>query len=94
MLALQKTPLVYTHHYPFEEFDQFVRDSKEKTSVSPPGRHYGHFKVIQKYLPHILKDIHKLMVMCCSPDTVNSNYVDSQRTWATKDTSTSTFTFD
>ena len=72
-------------HYPFHEFDQFVRDSTEKTSASPSGRHYGHFKVIQKYLPQILKDIHSIMTICMKYNVLIPRYCKTVTTLIAKE---------
>lgn len=47
--------------YSFQEFCSFIKKSKEKTSASPSGRHYGHYIVLQKKLPGILQDIHRIL---------------------------------
>lgn len=47
--------------YSFHEFCSFVRKSKEKTSASPSGRHYGHYIVLLKKLPGLLEDIYRVM---------------------------------
>lgn len=45
---------------PLKDFEQFIKKSCEETSASPSGRHYGHFKVILKYLPNVFRDIHNI----------------------------------
>ena len=47
--------------YTFLEFRRFIEKSTETTSASPSGRHYGHYKVLCKYLPDVLKDIYRIM---------------------------------
>ena len=72
-------------HYPFEEFEMFVRDATEKTSASPSGRHYGHFKVIQKYLPDILKDVHRIMKVSMSHNVLIPRYCKTVTTLMAKE---------
>ena len=36
-----------TFQYSFKDFESFVRGADKKTSVSPSGRHYGHYKTLQ-----------------------------------------------
>ena len=44
--------------YSFEDFCAFIRGADEKTSASPSGRHYGHYKVLLRNCSRILYDIY------------------------------------
>ena len=50
--------------YSLEEFKHFIKGVREKTSSSPSGRHYGHFKVMLKYLPNVFSDVHRILSLC------------------------------
>lgn len=45
----------------FEEFKQFIKGSKEKTSTSPSGRHYGHYKALLHGGSKYLATIHSIL---------------------------------
>ena len=47
--------------YSFSEFRFFIKKCTESTSASPSGRHYGHYIVLNKHLPDILKDTYRIM---------------------------------
>lgn len=72
--------------YPLHEFEQFLKNAKEKTSASPSGRHYGHFKVIQHHLPQILKEILCLMVICMTHNVLLHQYYKTVTTLIAKET--------
>ena len=54
---IKEIPLIPT----WKEFTTFISKSKEKTSSSPSGRHYGHYKSLLHSAPTILKGIYKLL---------------------------------
>ena len=41
---IRTVPEEIDHTTTFEEFTQYIRKAKGKTSCSPSGRHYGHYK--------------------------------------------------
>ena len=47
--------------YSFNEFRYFIKKSTETTSASPSGRHYGHYIVLNRNLPNVLKDIYRIL---------------------------------
>ena len=53
----KEIPFTYT----FAQFCSFISKSKEKTSTSPSGRHYGHYKVLLNRQYGILHDIYRVM---------------------------------
>ena len=52
-----KEPIEYT----LEQWSQYIINVKEKTSTSPDGRHYGHYKTLLKYAPSIFEQIYIIM---------------------------------
>ena len=42
----QTVPSQIDHRLSFEEFTTYIRNADEKTSCSPSGRHYGHYKAL------------------------------------------------
>ena len=48
-------------HLNYNNFQTFIRNSKEKTSTSPSSRHYGHYKSLLDEAPDCLYDIFRLM---------------------------------
>ena len=53
----------FDFHYELEDFEKFIKNAKEKTSSSPSKRHYGHWKTIAKYMPHVFSDLHTILVL-------------------------------
>jgi len=47
--------------YTFEQWEQHIDRVKEKTTTSPSGRHYGHFKTLKDKEPEIFRDIYAVM---------------------------------
>jgi len=47
--------------YSFEEWKNHIKRVKEKTTTSPSGRHYGHWKVLLEKAPKIFRDIYDIM---------------------------------
>jgi len=46
--------------YSFESWKRHIVKVKEKTTTSPSGRHYGHYKVLLEKAPLIFRDIYDL----------------------------------
>jgi len=49
--------------YTLDDWKWHIKHVKEKTSTSPDGRHYGHFKVILNKHPQIFQNIYDVMDM-------------------------------
>ena len=45
----------------YSAFRQFIKITKEKTSSSPSGRHYGHYKAMMEGKPIFLQVIHGIL---------------------------------
>ena len=60
--------------YNFKQFCSFVSKSHERTSTSPSGRHYGHYKVLLKYQKPLLNDIYRIMNMAFSNGVLLNRY--------------------
>ena len=56
---VKEIPLLPT----WKEFSDFIGKATEKTSSSPSGRHYGHYKALLHSAPSILKGIFKIMCL-------------------------------
>ena len=41
-----------------EDFRTYIKNMKERTSSSPSGRHYGHYKILYSMHPNYLRVIH------------------------------------
>ena len=48
----------------FEEFKSFIRNAKEKTSTSPSGRSYSHYKALLSSNEAVLQTIHSIIEIC------------------------------
>jgi len=46
--------------YSFEQWKSYIQNVKEKTSTSPSGRHYGHWKTILMYAPSIFAKLYDI----------------------------------
>ena len=71
--------------YSFNEFQAFIKKSKEKTSASPSGRHYGHYIVLQKRLPGILKDIHRILTLSITHSVILDRFLKTVTTLICKE---------
>ena len=49
-----------------EDFRQYIKNIKERTSPSPSGRHYGRYKILNNMHPNYLKVIHGILQMILS----------------------------
>jgi len=47
--------------YSLEDWSDHISKVKERTTTSPDGRHYGHFKVLLNKLPEIFEQIYTIM---------------------------------
>jgi len=47
--------------YSLEDWSDHISRVKERTTTSPDGRHYGHFKVLLKKLPEVFEQIYTIM---------------------------------
>ena len=71
--------------YTFADFRSFIKNAKEKTSSSPSGRHYGHYKVLNNTLPEILEDIYNIMMLGLHHGVVLDRYKNTVTTLIHKD---------
>jgi len=46
--------------YTFESWKKHIQNVKERTTTSPSGRHYGHFKVLLDKLPKVFRDLYEI----------------------------------
>ena len=53
-----------------EQFSNFFKNSKESTSSSPSGRHYGHFKAILQMDTSYIECIHSILDVCTKYDII------------------------
>ena len=54
----------------FKKFCKFVRKAKEKTSCSPSGRTYSHYKALLQHEKNILSDIFRIMDLALNHSVV------------------------
>ena len=71
--------------YSFEDFSQCIKNADERTSASPSGRHYGHYKVLLTYLPGILEDIFKIVKICIQHGIILDRFTKTVTTLICKD---------
>jgi len=71
--------------YNFSQFCKFVSKSNERTSTSPSGRHYGHYKVLLQRQKGILEDIYMIMHMAFSNGILLDRYKVTVTTLIAKD---------
>jgi len=57
----KQTPCQPKYVYSLEDWKWHIQHVKEKTSTSPAGRHYGHFKTILNHNPEIFEDMYHIM---------------------------------
>ena len=74
-------PLIPT----WKEFTKFIHNSTEKTSSSPSGRHYGHYKSLLHSAPTILRGICKLMCLALQHGIVLERWKTTVTTLICKD---------
>ena len=53
-----------------DEFKTFIRNSNEKTSVSPSGRSYSHYKALLKGPKEYINTIHAIIKICASHNII------------------------
>ena len=78
---VKEIPLLPT----WNEFRTFVQNAKEKTSSSPSGRHYGHYKSLLQSAPSILRGIYDLMCLALSYGIVLDRWKTTITTLICKD---------
>ena len=66
----QTVPTQIDHRLSFEEFTNYVRNADEKTSCSPSGRHYGHYKSLLMSNPSILFMIYDIFTTALEYDII------------------------
>ena len=72
-------------NYSFTAFCQCIKNADERTSASPSGRHYGHYKVLLDYLPGILEDIFRIMKICIKHGVILDRFTKTVTTLICKD---------
>ena len=86
--ALQR-PLDHPDELKFEcsfvDFCSFIRGADERTSASPSGRHYGHYKVLLRRCPRILQDVYRLMKLAFEHGIFMDRYRRTVTTLIAKD---------
>jgi len=70
----------------FDKFCKFVKKAKEKTSCSPSGRTYSHYKALLLHQKKILKDIFHIMDMSITYSVVLDRWKRVTTTLLLKDT--------
>ena len=53
-----------------QDFRQFIKKTKEKTSSSPSGRHYGHYATLLKADPEYLRVIHGILELALAHNII------------------------
>ena len=71
-----------------DEFREFIKNSKEKTSTSPSGRHYGHYKALHKADPKFLATIHSIIEISLQHNIILNRWRSTVTTLIEKDTGT------
>ena len=66
----QTVPTQIDHRLSFEEFTSYIRNADEKTSCSPSGRHYGHYKALLLSQPKILFMIYDMFTTALEYDII------------------------
>jgi ribonuclease HI len=66
--------LLQKFNYSFEDWTSHIKKVKERTTTSPDGRHYGHFKVILQKQPDIFRDIYEVMDMAMKHNIILSRW--------------------
>ena len=56
-----KQEVVEPIQYTFDQWSQYIKSVKEKTTTSPDGRHFGHYKTLMQYAPAIFEQIFTIM---------------------------------
>ena len=69
----------------FDSFCKFVRKAKEKTSSSPSGRTYAHYKVLLRHRKKILEDIFAIMELAVANSIVLDRWKRTSTTLLLKD---------
>ena len=70
----------------FDKFCKFIKKAKEKTSCSPSGRTYSHYKALLLHQKKILKDIFHIMDMSITYSVVLDRWKRVTTTLLLKDT--------
>ena len=70
------------------DFTKFISNSKEKTSSSPSGRHYGHYKSLLHSAPTILRGIFKILCLSLQHGIVLNRWKKTITTVICKDDDT------
>lgn len=70
----------------YEEFVSFIKNSKEKTSTSPSGRHYGYYKTLLKADPKYLQTIHSILEVSLQHNIIQDRWRTTVTTLIEKDT--------
>ena len=81
---VKEIPLLPT----WTDFTKFILSSKESTSSSPSGRHYGHYKALLHSAPTVLKGIFKLMCISLENGIVLERWKNTVTTLICKDNNT------
>ena len=72
----------------WQDFTKFIQNATEKTSSSPSGRHYGHYKSLLHSAPSILKGIYKVMCLSLQHGIVLDRWKNTVTTLICKDNHT------
>ena len=81
---VKEIPLLPT----WKEFLHFINNAKEKTSASPSGRHYGHYKSLAHSAPSILRGIFKIYCLSLQYGVVLERWKKTITTVICKDDNT------
>ena len=80
----QQTKNKVTHSTTPEEFIHFVKNAKEKSSCSPSGRTYSHYKTLLEK-PDFLRTIHRIFSLALDNDIILNRWTNTITTLIPKD---------
>ena len=90
LLHLQRSPDTPEIEFSttYEEFIEFIKKAKEKTSTSPSGRHYGHYKDLLQADPKFLQTIHSIIDISSQHNIILHRWKNTATTLIEKDEGT------
>ena len=69
----------------YDEFVDFIKKSKERTSTSPSGHHYGHYKSLLQGLDVYLRTIHAILELTLQNNVILKRWKSTVTTLIEKD---------
>ena len=68
-----------------DDFRKYIKNMKERTSSSPSGGHYGHYKILYSMHPSYLRVIHGMLQLAINKYIIldrwkkNCNYITAKK---------------